>query len=409
MSAESSLSLPPHVPASLYYDFDYVVAPVGLDEPHQELSRRLKAETPPIFYTPRNGGHWIVHKPALAVDMFRQPELFSSHPDHNATRNWRPLLLPIQADPPEHGEYRKVFGAFFAPGNMRRIEPDIRAQAVGLLDGIAPKGGCDFVADIGEIFPIGVFLGLVGAPASDRDQLLDYARMFTRSPDIEVRSKGIHGLARYISGLFDARRAAPGTDIISKLVHSDFSGRPLTPDEEQGLGSLLFLAGLDTVKSVMSFIMLYLARNPEQYQKLVADPALIPGAVEELLRVSGASLPERGVARDLVYEGVSMKAGERVVFLLPLMSFDDGLNANPHAVDFARDVSQHINFGAGDHRCAGSHLARIETRVLLEEWIKRFPTFGVDPAKQPRMSAGTVWTPEYVPLVWPAAQMRDAT
>jgi cytochrome P450 len=400
--------IPAHVPPHLVHDFDYVRAPVGCREPQQEQSRRLKAETPEIFFTPRNGGHWIVRTPADTVEMFRRTDDFSSAPEFNDQRQWKPALLPVQADPPAHAEYRKVLGAFFAPGNMRKLEGDIRAIANAIFDTIEPAGGCEFVTQVGEVFPITIFLRLVNAPLDDRIYLLRLAHKFTRSPDPEGRAEAVSGLAAYIRKLFDIRRVNPGDDVLSQFVKSNFNGRPLTGDEEEGLGTLLFLAGLDTVRSAMSSVVLYLARNPDQYASLVNDPALIPGAVEELLRISGTSMPERAVTHDLSFKGIDFRKGDRIYFLLPLMSFDDTLNDDPHRVDFRRELSQHLIFGSGPHRCAGSHLARIEVRILLEEWTKRFPSFSLKPGSTVPMAASTVWTPESVELVWPAQAEAQA-
>lgn len=395
-------TVPAHVPPHLVYDFDYVMAPVGCQEPQQEQARKLKAEAPEIFFTPRNGGHWIVRMPADTVEMFRRTGDFSSAPEFNDQRQWKPALLPVQADPPAHAEYRKVLGAFFAPGNMRKLEGDIRGIANAIFDEVEPKGGCEFVTEVGEVFPITIFLRLVDAPLEDRKYLLTLAHSFTRSPDPEGRAKAVSGLAAYIRKLFEIRRENPGDDVLSLFLKSNFNGRPLTTEEEEGLGTLLFLAGLDTVRSAMSSVVTYLARNPNQYASLVNEPGTIPGAVEELLRISGTSMPERAVTHDLAYKGIDLRKGDRIYFLLPLMSFDEGLNDDPHRVDFRREISQHLIFGSGPHRCAGSHLARIEVRILLEEWTKRFPSFSLRPGSTVPMAASTVWTPERVELVWPA-------
>lgn len=401
---ENTLFIPAHVPEALVFDFDYVAAPRGLEEPQPALARLLQEKASRgIFYTPRNGGHWIVHDPEMTVRMMRDTELFSSDPAYNVTRQFSPILLPTQVDPPLHGEYRKALGAFFAPGNMHKLEPDIRRIATMLLDEVEPRGGCEFCSEFGEMFPIAVFLSMVGAPMADRHELLEFTRMFTRSADREVRSAGVRGLADYIQKLYAQRRAEglTGDDVISRILRSDVQGRPLNAEELESLGSLLLLAGLDTVKSVMSFIINYLARHPDQYRRIVDKPALIPGAVEELLRISGVSLPERGLARDADFEGISFKKNERIVYLLPLMSFDAYLNEEPFTVDFDRELSNHLIFGSGIHRCAGSHLARIEIRILLEEWTRRFATFRPDPHQPVIMDGGTVWTPDQVPVVWP--------
>ena len=241
------------------------------------------------------------------------------------------------------------------------------------------------------------------APFTDRLQLLKLAQGFTRSPSMAGRAAAIADLATYIRALYEQRRIKRGTDMLSQFLKTRIGDRPLTRDEEEGLGAFMLIAGLDTLRSAMSHSFLYLARHPEQYASLVANPAMIPDAVEELLRISGTSMPERAVTHDLEYRGIQMKHGERIIFLLPVMSFDPELNADPFKVNFRRELSQHLIFGAGPHRCAGSHLARIEIRVLLEEWIARIPSFALAPDEDAPMEASTVWTPKKVNLVWPVS------
>ncbi|MDB5703850.1 MAG: cytochrome [Sphingomonas bacterium] len=398
---EQGLAVPAHIPESLVCDFDHVLAPVQSLEPQKTWANRLREKNGDMFFTPRNGGIWIVQGAELAVQMLRDNELFSADPKHNEARRFTPKLLPLQADPPDQGEYRKVLGSFFAPGNVRKMEDNIRVTVNALIDEIEPRGGCEFVTEFGEKFPIFVFLKLVGASLDDREELLSYAAMFTRTADVKIRTQGTQGLARYLTKLYAERRNNLGEDVLSRFLLSDFNGRPLNEEELNGLGTLLFLGGLDTVKSVLSFVTLYLGRHPEQYARIVQDKSLIPAAVEELIRISGTSLPERAVTRDVDYEGVSLKKGDRVLFFLPFMSFDPHLNDDPNRVDFHREISQHVVFGTGVHRCAGSHLARLEIRVFLEEWTRRFPTFRLDPAKPAKMGQGSVWTPEEVPILWP--------
>lgn len=394
--------VPAHVKAGLVYDFDFVLAPLDTQEPQREIGRRLFAEAPEIFFTPRNGGHWVVTRSDVAVDMLRQSELFSANPRHNPVRAFKPPLLPVQSDPPEHTEYRKVLGAFFAPGNMRKLEPDIRSLAASLIEGVMAKGGCEFIEEIGEVFPIVIFLRLVGADMRDRPRLLAMAQKFTRSPDPQDRAAAIAELANYLRTLLESRRGEPGDDILSRFIKSDFQGRPLLADEEEGLSTLLFLGGLDTVKSVLSFIMLYLARNPEQYRRLVQDPARIPQAIEELIRINGVSVPERGATHDFEYRGVAFRTNDRIIFLTQVMGFDERAVSEPERVDFDRETSPHLSFGAGHHRCAGSHLARIEIRAFLEEWVKRIPSFGLEARRGAEIASGVVWTPDRVHLTWEA-------
>ena len=166
--------------------------------------------------------------------------------------------------------------------------------------------------------------------------------------------------------------------------------------------NLLFLAGLDTVVAMLSFIMAYLGRNPAQCQRLVAEPTLVSSAVEELMRVHGVAGMERGVTSDMDYKGVQFKAGDRLVFMPHVYGLDDQMIENPFKVDFDRPVSSHLVFGSGPHRCLGSHLARLEIKVFLEEWTQAIPVFAVEGTQEIATRGGLVWCPVAVPLVWQA-------
>jgi cytochrome P450 len=152
---------------------------------------------------------------------------------------------------------------------------------------------------------------------------------------------------------------------------------------------------------MLSFIMAFLGKNPGHYQRLVGDRALIPGAVEELMRVHGVAGTERGVTTDMEYKGVQFKSGDRLVFLAHIYGLDDRVVDDPFKVDFDRPLSTHLVFGSGPHRCLGSHLARLEIKLFLEEWTLRIPEFRVDIEGEIATRGGLVWSPVVVPLVWP--------
>jgi cytochrome P450 len=165
----------------------------------------------------------------------------------------------------------------------------------------------------------------------------------------------------------------------------------------------MFLAGLDTVAAMISWVMAFLAQHPDHYRQLVERPETIQLAVEELCRVSGVAMPGRACVEDLVYNGIEFKKGERLVYLLQISGINDSSIAQPEQVAFDRELSPHLIFGSGPHRCLGSHLARLEIRVFLQEWVKRIPSLSLEPGKAVHPKGGTVWVPESLPLRWPAA------
>jgi cytochrome P450 len=402
MPDAAALAIPAHVPPHLVVDYDRFSASQLKRSPQRNLAQYF-ATLPPIFYTPRNGGHWMCARSAIAVDMLRKYEIFSSDPSLNAGLMRSPRTAPNQYDPPVHTEMRRILNPSFSPSAVGKMEPRIRAFAVELIEGVLPDGKVEFLWQIAKRFPIDIFLLQAGAPLSDREILLNYADGFTKSPALEDRQKSLRKLADHLVGYLKEREreGTPRDDLLSTVVHGKMAGgRPTSAEEREGLAALLFLGGLDTVAAMLSFIMVYLGLNPGDYKKLVDDPARIPGAVEELMRTNGVAQMERGVAQDTVYEGVTFKRGDRVTFHPQIYGFDDPTVSEPYKVDFDRDVSPHLVFGAGPHRCIGSHLARVEIRIFLEEWVRRVPRFELEGGEDPETNIGVVWSPAEVPLKW---------
>ncbi len=391
--------IPDHIPPELVVDFDRFNAPQLKRCPHQAVTELFR-RGPDIFYTPGDRGHWVVTRAADARDMLRQPDKFSSDPRYNVANARNPRTLPNQSDPPEHTELRRIVNPYFSPAGVQKMEPDIRQLARTLIDGVAARGRCEFVTEIAQRFPVEWFMRMASAPVADRETLIEMADRFTREPDITKRLAALEELAGYLQRLIAEREQAPGSDLVSLVVQAKVGGRGLTADEKIGMVTLLFLAGLDTVAAMLSFVMAFLGRAPAHYARLVGNPALIPNAVEELMRVHGVAGTERGVTSDMVYNGVQFKTGDRLVFMAHLYGLDEQQVDRPFTVDFDRPVSAHLVFGGGPHRCLGSHLARLEMRVFLEEWVSRIPAFTVDAEGDLPTRGGLVWSPVAVPLVW---------
>jgi cytochrome P450 len=204
--------------------------------------------------------------------------------------------------------------------------------------------------------------------------------------------------------LIEARQARREDDLISRLLDSEIGGRPVTTEEMQGYCILLFAAGLDTVANVMAFSMRHLAGDPVLQDRLRAEPKRIPDAVEEFLRKFGVPTPPRTVSRDAEFAGVRLKAGERVVLLLPACNFDTKVFPQPDRFELDRENKVHLTFNSGPHRCIGSHLARLELKILCEEWLARMPNVRRDPAAQPEYRLGLALACVKLPLVWNMAE-----
>lgn len=395
------MSIPSHVPADRVVDFDRFSGEELSSCPHQRVSELFR-KSPALFYTPHDRGHWVVASAELARDMLRQPDKFSSHPRHNLANLRKPRTLPNQSDPPEHTQLRRIVNGFFSPDGIRPLEPEIRALARELIEGVLDRGGCEFVSDIAQIFPVVIFLRMAGAPLDDRPKLSAIADRFTRCPEVQDRLAALEDLARYLQVLIDEREREPRDDLVSLVVQGRVDGRPLDAEEKIGMVTLLFLGGLDTVAASLSFFMAFLADHPGHCRELTDDPSLIPQAIEELARVHGVAGTERGVTQDMHYAGVDLKAGDRLVFPAHIYGLDGDWVEDPDRVDFRRPVSAHLVFGSGPHRCLGSHLARMEMRVFLEEWLMRIPSFCRASEGDVLTRGGLVWSPVRVDLRWPA-------
>ena len=391
--------IPAHVPAHLVFDFDVYSAPELKRDPYRSMTELLDGRVPPIFYTPRNNGHWVVTGAVEALDMLRDVERFSNDPRYNSNAR-KPWTLPNQSDPPEHTEYRKIINPAFAPRTVTGMEDGLRQLTARLIEDIAPLGACEFVADIGKKLPVNVFLKMAGAPESDRERLVELTERVVRHPDRAAREAAGYELGEYVMKAFAERRENPGDDLLGMVLRGRFNGRALNDTELLGMGLLLFLGGLDTVSSTLAFVMLFLVRHPSHYRQLVEEPGRIASAVEELIRTHGVAAMQRGVRNDTEFRGIRFLKNDRIFFMTQLFGVDGRQVSDPLRVDFDRPISPHLGFGAGPHRCIGSHLARSEVRIFLEEWTRRIPAFGLATDGEIETCGGNVWSPVALPLRW---------
>ncbi|MEN8160514.1 MAG: cytochrome P450, partial [Myxococcota bacterium] len=280
------------------------------------------------------------------------------------------------------------------------------------IDAFVERGECEFDQEFAVPLPCTAFLSLMGLPQSELPRFLRIKDMIIRPQTLlerptpermqEMRKQAGQDIYSYFGGVIDERTKRPGTDMVSYLLETEIDGNRLSREDILDVSFLLILAGLDTVTATLGCNVAYLAANPEQRRLLVAQPALIPGAVEELLRwETPVTAVPRVVKQEVEVHGVKLEKGQLVTLLLGASNVDENEFAEPESVDFERERNKHLAFGGGAHRCLGSHLARLELQVAMEVWHERIPEYRIKPGETPRYSPG-IREVQYLPLVWGA-------
>ena len=369
------------IPEDLVVDFD--IHDDGLTPKVYERYAELR-RTCPVAWSDSHGGHWVLTRYTDIHEVNRCPQLFSNNPvgiPPNLGQD-QPLI-PLEIDPPEHTSYRHILTPLFSPSRMNALEPQIRSLVTELIDRFAARGECDFIAEFAKPLPAQVFLGLMGWPQEDATRLLKWTYDViegkpggTDEESNEVRTAAGLEIYTYFAELLDNAYEQPGDDIISQLTRARYEGeRELSQFEILNIVFIVMLGGLHTVTGTLGNSLIYLAEHPGQRDRLAADPALIPSAVEELLRWESIVAPARRVTEPVTLGGVEMQPGDRVLLALGAAGRDPEEFPDADDVVLDRVPNRHLAFGSGPHRCLGSHLARVELKVALEEIHRRLPDY----------------------------------
>jgi cytochrome P450 len=386
-------------PSALLFD------PGAADAP-QDAYRQVREQCPVARVPSPMGGETVyVAKYEDVIWALRHPEVFSSAAGAVDIGQDHPLI-PLQVDPPDHAKYRRLLDPEFSPKRMRELEPDVRVLVNQIIDGFVDKGECEFNEDFATPLPSTIFLRLMGLPQSDLATFLQWRddtirpAADTLEEAAEIRDAVGTKITAYFTEQLAAKRADPDDGLLARIAVGEVDGRPLTQDEMLGTCHLLLLGGLDTVTATLDCMIAYLARHPEERARLIADPTLIDGAVEELLRTeTPVTMLPRTVKTDATIGGVDIKAGDGCALLIGAANGDDAEFDAADMVDFERSANRHLAFGGGPHRCLGSHFARLELRVGLEEFHRRIPDYKIKDDVEIHFSAG-IRQADHLPLVW---------
>jgi cytochrome P450 len=280
------------------------------------------------------------------------------------------------------------------------LETAVRERAVSLIDGIAASGtSCDVMQDFAFPFAVNIFLRFLGLSDDRLQEFVRWANDLLHGDNVQ-RPAAARTIIAFIDDLAAERRKRPVDDFVSFLVQAKIDDRPLTDAEIRGTGVLLFVAGLDTVAAAIGFDLNYLARHPSDQQWLRDDPSRIVLAAEELLRAYPTVQMIRVATKDIDFEGAPIRKGDYVSCATMIANRDPNEFPEPEKIDLTREDNRHTAFAYGPHRCLGSHLARREIVVGLEEWLKRIPTFRIKEGTAPITYGGHVFGIEKLILDW---------
>jgi len=398
--------IPEHVPAERIFDHDVFVVDAPDGDFAGAMVRLRDSGVPRLFWTRRNGGHWVVTDGDTIRMILEDAERFSSRAMRvPKAANPDPPMMPLMIDPPNLVQLRRLLAPAFTPAEVRRLEQRARDVCIALIEGFAPRGQCEFVSEFAQHMPIVIFMSMLDLPMADREVILGIVDRIVRPDAPEARMKGFAELAEYCFARIAERRARPGDDLLSTLAVASYQGRALSDAELQGLTTTLMLGGLDTVAAMLTFIARFLADSPGHRADLRARPEVMTAAIEEFLRRMGMANLTREVVCAVEIDGVRLMPGDLVLVPTPLCNFpEDGPESGNDwlAVDFDRARLTHATFGAGPHYCLGSMLARAEIRIFLEEWLARIPDFAVAPGAVLEVKVGAAACIPRLPLVWQA-------
>lgn len=339
------------------------------------------------------------------------PELFEAN-GANEMGQQRPCI-PLDVDPPNHAKYRKLLDPLFSPRAVRAMADETRAIAKEMLAKVVAEGHTDFHAAFTVPFPCRVFLNVVGFPAEDLDKFLVWKDAFVHGEDVaqsddltvlrKLWKKTATEVYAYFDVLLDSRIAEPADDLATRLVQAEIEGAPLTRNEMLDILFLQMAAGLDTVTATLDCVITRLAKDAELQAAARSESDKMKQIAEELLRIeSPVSLVLRYATQDMVMHDVEIAKGDMVLLMLGSANNDDREFEDPQTLDVDRNNTRHLAFGGGVHRCLGSHLARQELMVALEEIFATLGPFSIPEGEEVNFVPG-IRSAHSLPLEWKAS------
>lgn len=358
--------------------------------------KMLRDAGPVVFM---NGAYYLTRREDVLAAL-RSPNLFSAHLALQPPGSPVPVL-PSGFDPPEHTRYRKILHPYFGPHALAKSQPVMERHAARIISGLAARCECDAMTDLARFYPFGVFLELYGLPSEDRDDVIAW-----KDAAVEGKPEG-HELLSYFAKAIEQRRQIPGSDMLSEIMNGPGA---LTDRELLGMCHLIVLSGLDTVAAAIGFALLELARRPQLRNELRKNPGQLPAFIEEIVRLEPAAPMAARVTTDFAkIGGMTLPPGAPVRLCTAAINRDGRDETSTDELVIDGKLHRHWGFGGGPHRCIGSHLARIQLRAVLTEWLAQIPDFELPPEYAPEIKyPSTYFALRNLPLSWtrPAAAQR---
>jgi hypothetical protein len=388
-------------------DFDHADPQYNVDAP--KIWKELREGGCPVAHSDRYGGMWVplthdtVNEVAYDTDRFTSRSVVVSVGRPGDLSLPAPIggAPPITSDPPFHGMARRLLLPAFAPKQIEPWEPEIRRLCQALLDEIGDIAPGETVIDAAvqyaQNIPVSVIGRMLGFPAEDEALFRKFVHdVLERIAEEPGTREGMDDLGIYITAQIQEHRENPRDDLTTFLMNVEFDGQPVSDEIAGGMIILLLIAGIDTTWSAIGSSLWHLAQHPEDRQRLLDDPEVMTFALEEFLRAYAPVTMARMVAKDTDFHGCPMKKDDYVLLPFPAANRDPLKFEDPDTFVVDRQENRHAAFGLGIHRCLGSNLARLELKVAIDEFIRRFPRFEL--AGDTRWSVGQIRGPRELPV-----------
>jgi cytochrome P450 len=391
---------------SLYTHFDHINPPIGRDGTPNGFYEAVRDEVVeanrPVGWSEAHGGFWMVAGYAETLEVMHNTNAFSNDavtfPRYGTTER---LMLAGQDDP-EHKRARLLVNEPFSPGKVMDFTRMLRENVNALIDGFIESGRADVAKIVGDPIPAILTALILGLPAEHGPKFFKWTWAMSHEyfTDPESAAPKLKEMYAYFEDVIEERRRNPGTDVLSRVVHSKIDGDYLNHEELIGFCTVLLLGGIDNTSKLIATSLWRLAWDLELRHRLTRDRKIIPLAVDEFLRYYSPASVGRLIKEDVTFAGVPMKRGQYLMLMAPIANRDPRIFPYPDTFIADRSPNKHLGLGAAVHRCLGAHVLRVESKIVLEEFLTRIPEFEPDRAKPPKWTAGQLGGMGSVPIVF---------